>query len=313
MKRLGKKDSSIPVTDQKVFQENPVNSETAEAVSAGRVPKLRTGGTSSGTNPERFMNFWDHIDELRSRVMRCAYVFLAGFLVAYFFVLEPALNFLRKPLFNALPPDQQKLYFTSLFENFFTHLKVAGYLSLGLVMPYFLLEIWKFVSPGLLEKERKWVWPFLLAGTIFFLIGASFAYGVVFPVGFKYFVQYGTTVDVPLLTIDAYYSLCMKLLLLFGLAFEFPVVLVLLGLLGLFDANTLRQNRRIAIIGIGVVSAVFAPPDAMSMVLLGLPLVLLYEMAIWTLVLAKRSAPKKAAAEGALESELGFPAGESRP
>jgi len=226
------------------------------------------------------MSFYDHFDELRGRFMRCLVVFFLGFIACYF-IAEPILGFLRKPLFDVMPLDQQKLYFTSLFENFMTHLKIAGYASLFLLSPFYFYQIWAFVAPGLYPKEKKLVFPFVFAATVFFLGGAAFAYFVLFPVGFKYFISYGTASDVPLLTIDSYYSTCLKLLLLFGLAFELPVLISFLGFLGLVDADFLRKNRRTATIGITVVAALFAPPDAVSMLLLGIPLVLLFEGSIW--------------------------------
>jgi sec-independent protein translocase protein TatC len=225
------------------------------------------------------MGLFDHIEELRSHLMRCLYLFVAGFVICYL-VAEPMLEFLRRPLFAALPPEQQKLHFTSLFENFLMHIKVAGYGSLALFAPFYFLEIWKFVSPGLRPNERKWVVPFVVSGAVCFLGGAAFAYYVLFPVGFKYFVQYGGPADVPMLTISAYYDTCLKLMLLFGLAFELPVLVVFLGFFGLVSAQGLRQNRRTAILGITVASALFAPPDAMSMLILMAPLILLYEAAI---------------------------------
>ncbi|MCM2324168.1 MAG: twin-arginine translocase subunit TatC [Oligoflexia bacterium] len=226
------------------------------------------------------MSFFEHLDELRVRLIRSLWVFMAGF-VACYFVAEFFLEILRQPLFAALPPEQQKLYFTSLFENFLTHLKIAGVAALFLLSPYFFYELWGFVSPGLYPRERKMFIPFVSLATLFFIGGACFAYFVLFPVGFKYFVSYGAPSDVPLLTIDSYYGTCLKLLLLFGLAFELPVLIILLGYLGLVDAQTLRTHRRSAIIGITVVAALFAPPDAISMLLLGIPLVLMYEAAIW--------------------------------
>ena len=242
------------------------------------------------------MGFFSHVDELRARVMRSLYVFLGGF-VFFFYYSEPILAFLRKPLFDALPPDQRKLYFTSLFENFLTHLKIGGYASLFFLSPYFFYELWGFVAPGLYARERRMAFPFIAAATAFFIGGAAFAYTVLFPVGFKYFVTFGGPSDVPLLTIDSYYGTALKLMLLFGLSFELPVLVSLLGFLGVVSAQTLRDQRRTAIIGITVMAALFAPPDAMSMILLGTPLVLMYEGAIWVVALFERTRRKKAEAE----------------
>lgn len=226
------------------------------------------------------MSFYNHIEELRVRMMRCLVVFFIGF-IGFYFIADPLLSVLREPLFAVLPPEQQKLYFTSLFESFLMHLQIGGYTSLFLLSPYYFYQLWAFISPGLYPRERKLALPFLFLATLFFLGGACFAYFVLFPVGFKYFVNYGGASDVPLLTIHSYYSTCLKLLLLFGLAFEFPVLICLLGFLGVVNSEILRDHRRNVIIGIAVISALFAPPDAVSMLILGVPLVFLYEMSIW--------------------------------
>lgn len=226
------------------------------------------------------MSFYDHLDELRVRVVRCLMIFFVGF-IAFYFVADFFLELLRKPLFSVLPPEQHKLYYTSLFENFMMHLKMGGYASIFFLSPFYFYQIWSFISPGLYPRERRLVVPFLVIATFFFLGGASFAYFVLFPVGFKYFVTYGGPADVPLLTIHSYYSTCLKLLLLFGVAFELPVLVCLLGFLGVVDERFLRTHRQTAIIGITVISALFAPPDAVSMLILGVPLVLLYEGSIW--------------------------------
>lgn len=226
------------------------------------------------------MSFFDHLDELRVRLMRAGAAFFVGFVVCYFGA-DQILGVLRKPLFDALPPDKQKLYFTSLFENFMVHLKIAGYASIFLVSPYIFFQIWGFIAPGLYPREKRYALPFVLAATFFFVGGASFAYFGLFPVGFKYFINYGGPQDIPLLTIESYYDTCLKLLLLFGFAFEMPVLVCFLGFLGLVDAVILRAHRRTAIIIISVVAALFAPPDAVSMLILAIPLIFLYEGSIW--------------------------------
>lgn len=231
-------------------------------------------------NFSKVMSFYEHFDELRARFMRALAVFFVGFVICYFFA-DFFLAILRKPLFDAIPPDQQKLYFTHLFESFMMHLRIAAYASVFLLSPYFFYEFWSFISPGLKPEERRMALPFIIMATLFFIGGATFAYFVLFPVGFKYFMTYGGPSDVPLLTIESYYGTCLKLLFLFGLAFELPVLIVLLGYLGLIDAQALREHRRTAIIGITFASALFAPPDAISMLILGAPLVLMYEGAIW--------------------------------
>jgi len=223
------------------------------------------------------MGFWQHLDELKARLVRCLIVFLAGFALCYFFTNRAVLEFLQKPLFLALPPDQHKLYFTSLFENFMTHLKIAGYSSLFLFCPYYFFQLWSFIAPGLHPKERKMVLPFIFSASFFFIAGGAFAYYVLFPVGFKFFVSYGLPSDMPLLTIDAYYGTCLKLIFLFGAAFELPVLMVLLGFLGILQSSQLKEQRKNAIIGITVVAAFIAPPDAVSMLLLMGPLILMYE------------------------------------
>jgi sec-independent protein translocase protein TatC len=286
-------------------QPNSQNQTSSQAGQPGQTPP-RTSGE---------MSFFEHADELRQRFMRALMVFMAGF-VACYFVSDNFLAVLRKPLFDVLPEGQRKLYFTSLFENFMTHLKISGYASLLFLSPYFFWEIWQFVAPGLKERERKWVVPFVSVASIFFLGGASFAYFVLFPIGFKFFVTYGAPSDVPLLTIDNYYGTCLKLMLLFGMSFELPVFIVLMGALGLVDAATLRAHRRTAILIITVAAALFAPPDAVSMLLLGGPLVLMFEGSIWVVqwIGAKRKAAAATGKDAANPDEPSNPfEGKSQP
>ena len=251
-----------------------------------------------GPDGEKRMGLFDHIDELRARLMRSLWVFMIGFCASYFLVTEKILTFLRAPLFAVLPPDQRKLYFTNLFENFMTHLKISAYASILVVSPYLLYELWSFIAPGLYPKERKWVIPFITAGSVFFAGGAFFAYYVLFPVAFKFFVTYGSPTDMALLTIDSFYGTCVKLMLLFGLAFEFPVILCFLGFLGIIDGDTLATHRKTATLAITVMSALFAPPDAVSMLVLMGPLLVMYEGSIHVVRWFGKRRKARMAAEG---------------
>lgn len=239
------------------------------------------------------MSFWDHFDELRAKLISCLYVFFGGFLGLYF--LSPKILFwLKKPLFDHLPADKQYLYYTGLFENFFVHLKVAGYASLLFLSPVYFLLIWSFVRPALKTKEKKAVLPFVIAASFFFLIGAGFAYFVLFPAGVKYFLSYGSPSEVALLTLDSYVTLLLRILLGFGFCFQLPVALVLFVNLGVITVAQMRAQRRTAIMVVAVLSAFIAPPDAMSMVMLMAPLYILYEGSIFVAsILNAKKYPKE--------------------
>lgn len=231
--------------------------------------------------------FWDHLEELRDRLMNCLYALLITSAVGYF-VRMPVLKFLKEPLFHALPPDRQQLYFTGLFESFFNHLQISILVGVFLGSPYFVYQIWSFVSPGLHKHEKKLAVPFIVSGTVFFFLGAAFAYYLVLPVGFKFFIEFGAPQDVPMITVKEYFSVLFRLLLLFGASFEFPVILVLLARLGLVSGDFLKSHRRNVIIGISLVSALFAPPDIMSMLMMMAPLYIFFEGALVVITIMEK-------------------------
>ncbi|MBI2607090.1 MAG: twin-arginine translocase subunit TatC [Deltaproteobacteria bacterium] len=225
------------------------------------------------------MSFWNHLDELRSRFVVCLYIFFAGFFACYL-LSDKLLDFLRRPLFKYLPEQGRHLYYTGLFENFFVHLRVAGYGSLVLLSPAYFLVLWRFVAPALYERERRHVLPFVVAASLFFLVGTSFAYFVLFPAGIRYFLAYGTPAEVAWLTLESYVSLVLKILFGFGVCFQLPVVLVLLAKVGVVTHSMLAAHRKNALVVVAVISALVAPPDAISMLLLMVPLYLLFEGAL---------------------------------
>ncbi|MFC2074728.1 twin-arginine translocase subunit TatC [Bdellovibrionota bacterium] len=221
----------------------------------------------------------DHIGELRSRLTRCALVLALAFFAAYTF-REQIFHFLKAPLLQVLPENQQYLHYTGLLDELMANLKLSLFASIALTMPVILFQGWRFISPGLRKQEKKFVIPFVLSATLFFLIGMAFAYYIVFPYGFKFLLNY-STVDKPILTIKEYLSLSTKIILLFGVIFELPMVLAFLGWLGILNTTLMRKNRRYAILIIAVAAAVLTPTqDAFTMGGMALLMYLLFEASI---------------------------------
>ena len=233
----------------------------------------------------------DHLEELRWRLVKCVIAIAVGFVGTYAFS-EKIFNFLVSPLVKVMPEKSQLIY-TSLPEAFLTYLKVSFFAGLILATPVILYQIWKFVMPGLYEKERKYVLPFVLIATVFFFTGSSFAFFVVFPLGFAFFLGFSTDTISALPSMKEYLSLSMKLLFAFGITFELPVIMFFLAKMGLVNHTTLRKKRKYAILIVVVVAALLTPPDVISQVLLAIPLIALYEVSIWVTYLVRRKKDAK--------------------
>ncbi len=232
------------------------------------------------------MPFTLHLEELKSRLTRVLIAVGAGFIICYLFK-EKLFWALTLPL-AAVMPDNSSMIFTSLPEAFFTYLKVSFLSSIFLVSPYILYQIWKFVSPGLYASEKKHVAPFVAFSTIFFLGGALFAYYIVFPFGFKFFVGFGNEFIRPMLSLKEYLSFSMKLLIAFGVIFELPIFMFFLARIGMVDSKILRKKRKYAILLVFVTAALFTPPDVVTQCLMALPLMLLYEISIWVVTAGEK-------------------------
>ncbi len=237
-------------------------------------------------NKEEKVPFSEHLDELRKRLIRVFIALGIGFIVCYLFK-EKLYQFLTIPL-NAVLPDDGSMIFTSLPEAFFTYLKVAFFASIIFTSPFTLYQIWKFMSPGLYTSEKKYVVPFVIFSTIFFVGGTSFAYYLVFPLGFKFFIAFGTEHIKPMLSMKEYLSFSFKLLLAFGIIFELPVFMFFLGKIGLVNSKTLITKRKYAILLVFIAAALFTPPDVVTQVMMAVPLVLLYELSIWIVKMGEK-------------------------
>jgi len=229
-----------------------------------------------------------HLQELRKRLILSFIAIGAGFILCYALAV-PLFDVLAAPLLKVMPTGGS-LIFTSVAEAFFAYMKVAFIAGLILVSPFVLYQIWAFVAPGLYRHEKKYVVPFVLLGSVFFAMGICFGYFVAIPVGFKFLLGYATDFIKPMPAMKEYLSFSIKFLLVFGLVFEFPVVLVLLAKIGVVDAKTLARQRKYAILLIFIFAAVMTPPDLISQVLMALPLMGLYELSI---LLAKLFGKKK--------------------
>jgi sec-independent protein translocase protein TatC len=177
------------------------------------------------------MPFTSHLEELRTRLIRVFTVVAALFVVCYFFKERHLQHSHRPPGGHPSRQGGHDLHEPS--EAFFTYLKVSFFAALLLSSPYILYQIWKFVSPGLYEREKRYVAPFMISSTIFFLGGALFAYYIVFPFGFRFFLAFGTEFIKPMLSVREFLSFSMKVLLAFGVVFELPIFMFFLAKIGL--------------------------------------------------------------------------------
>jgi sec-independent protein translocase protein TatC len=231
-----------------------------------------------------------HLQELRKRLILSFIAVGAGFILCYA-LAQPIFDILAAPLLKVMPTGGS-LIFTSVAEAFFTYMKVAFIAGLILTSPFILYQIWAFVAPGLYQKEKRYVVPFVSLGSLFFAMGILFGYFVAIPFGFKFLLGYASDFIKPMPSMKEYLSFSIKFLLAFGLVFEFPVVLLLLARIGVIDAKMLARQRKYAILLIFVFAAVMTPPDLISQVLMALPLIGLYELSILlSKFFGKKSAP----------------------
>ena len=245
--------------------------------------------------------FLSHLEELRKRLIVCAITVGVGFGIAYFFA-ERLFQLLVLPLQTVMPEDNY-LIFTNLPEMFFAHLKVAFIAAIMAAAPVIFYQIWMFVAPGLLKKEKRYMLPFVVSSTILFVGGALFGYFVVFPFGFKFFIGFSSEYVKALPSVKQYFSFSIKLLFAFGVVFELPVVIFFLTKIGLVTPRLLKQKRKYSILLAFVLSAILTPPDVITQCMMAAPLVILYEIGILVSGLAHRKKEEAETAEAEVTSE----------
>lgn len=219
----------------------------------------------------------DHLTELRSRLVKSLLAIVAFSFLAYAYS-EQVFDVIRKPIAPYLSGGG--LIFTAPTDKFMAHIKVAMFAGLILSCPVWIYQAYKFIAPGLYKNEKKYVVSFIFTGSMLFLVGILFSYFGMMPIAFEFLLGFGGSTDKPMITINEYLSLFMTLALVFGLAFELPLVLVILGMLGIVSKEFLQTKRRYAVVILAVVSAILTPPDIVSMCLMLIPLCFLYEVSI---------------------------------
>ena len=276
-----------------------------------------TDATLDDNPDDKKMPLMEHLIELRRRLVWSLVAFAVCFVIAYIFSTQ-IFDFLTRPLATIWEGQEGRhLIYTALQEKFFANVKVAMFGGLVLAFPVIATQIWGFVAPGLYKNEKVAFLPFLIATPIMFIMGASFVYYIFIPNAFRFFASFEEVAHDGALAITAepkvseYLDLIIQLILGFGIVFELPVLLTLLVSAELLETETLAKNRRYAVVLGFIISAILTPPDALSMMMMAVPLVGLFEISI---VIGKviegrrrRRRAAEEAAEKAAESKTPVP------
>jgi sec-independent protein translocase protein TatC len=272
------------VSQEQIERNSEAEDETKDEVESEKMPLIQ------------------HLVELRNRLLWSIGALVIGFVLCYL-VAEEIYTFLVQPLADLMEGQPgRRLIYTGLHEAFFTYLKVAFFGSVCLTFPIVAGQLWAFVAPGLYKHERRAFLPFLMATPVLFLMGASLVYYLIFPLAWKFFISFeqaggvGTLAIVMEPKVNEYLALVMKLIFAFGLSFQLPVVLMLMARAGMVSSKGLAAKRKYAVVVTFGAAALLTPPDVISQIGLGIPILLLYEISIiGTKIVEKKRAEREAA------------------
>ena len=252
-------------------------------------------------NDDQENGFISHLSELRKRLIN-SFIFLIIFFVGCYIFAENLYGFLVEPFAQAVKNDgtDRRLIFTALQETFLTYLKVSFFTAFFVTCPFILMQIWKFIAPGLYKHEKLAILPYLILTPILFFLGGILVYYLIMPLAIKFFLSFestGISTNLPIqleAKVNEYLSLIMKLIFAFGLSFQLPVVLSLLARIGFIDSTFLRERRKYVVVIIFAFAAILTPPDPITQIGLALPLLLLYELSIISVRMIEKKINKNA-------------------
>lgn len=231
-------------------------------------------------NKKSEMPFLDHLEELRRRILWCLAVLFVTVIIGFYLNSKyDLLNFLVMPVKPYLAGG--KLMIIKPTEGFMIAMKLSFAFGLILASPVIIYEIWAFVAPALLRRERRVILPLLFASVFMFVLGAVMAFYITLPLGMNFFSKFQYASTEFMLTASSYLDMALMMVLATGLVFELPIAIMLLARLGLISPKFLREKRRHAIIGIFILAMVVTPPDPGSMILVAVPMIFLYELSVW--------------------------------
>jgi sec-independent protein translocase protein TatC len=225
------------------------------------------------------MSFLDHLEELRKRLIVIIIAIGVGFLACFNFV-DRIYAWVQAPLTKFLPPGDQKLAYTHLTEPFMVYMKVAFFAAIFVASPIVMWQVWRFISPGLYKRERRYAAPFIIVATLFFLLGGFFGYKVILPSACKFFVETGAKFK-QMIKIDEYFSFASTIMLASGAIFETPILIFFLARLGVVTPAFLLQKSKWAIVLSFIIAAFLTPtPDMVNQTLLAMPMIALYFLGV---------------------------------
>jgi len=233
---------------------------------------------SESLAPEKSVTLFDHLLELRNRLLRALLGVLLIFCCLVYFA-QDIYQYLAQPLLQTMPSGSQMIA-TDVASPFFAPFKLTIVLSVFLAMPYILYQMWSFIAPGLYRNEKKLIAPLMLGSTLLFYSGIAFAYFIVFPVVFAFFTSVAPEGVVIATDISSYLDFVLKLFFAFGAAFEIPIAIILLCWTGVTTPNSLRQKRPYVVVGAFILGMLLTPPDIISQSMLAIPMLLLFEVGI---------------------------------